>query len=127
MGEKVRVEGAGHYYSEGRGLLALWTGLLLPPIAWVVNFETNYALVPGLCGRGAGNAILWLVCGVSMVASLGAGLLAWSCYQDLRGDAMQVDADRARTMAIGGVIMSALFTLAIVGIAVPTFMLRPCE
>ena len=38
--------------SQGMGPLALWAGLLLPPIAWLLNLQISYILVPWACASG---------------------------------------------------------------------------
>jgi hypothetical protein len=34
------------YFSQGKGLLTLWAGILLPPLAWFLHQQLSYVLVP---------------------------------------------------------------------------------
>jgi hypothetical protein len=109
--------------------LALWTGLLAGPIIWLCSFEANYALAPWACIFQAKLA-LYLISLVALVLCAGSGMLAWRQWTELGrewpgggGGAVP----RARIMAIGGVLMCAMFFLVVLAQAIPEVTLGSCQ
>jgi hypothetical protein len=115
--------------TEGGHLLALWTGLLLAPLAWLLNISAGYALVPRACATGnhLPGHLVHLVC---LLLALGGALVAWRLWQAI-GSRWPEDeggpAARSRFMAATGVLTSLLFALVIVAQWVPSFMISPCQ
>jgi hypothetical protein len=108
---------------------ALWTGILIGPIAWLISFEINFALAPWACVAQQKMA-LYVVSLVALVMSAFGGLLAWREWKQLDsalpgegGGAIP----RSRIMALGGMLLSAMFCLVIIAQAVPELMLGACE
>jgi hypothetical protein len=108
---------------------ALWTGILAGPVAWLVSFEINFALAPWACVNQQ-KILLYIVSLIAFIISAASGILAWSEWKQLGsewpgegGGAVP----RGRIMAIGGMLMSALFCLVILAQAVPALMLGVCE
>src|SRR4051812_30869108 len=99
--------------AQGRPDVALWTGLLGGPVAWLVHFQAVYALAMPACAAGDGLA-LQLVTALCVAASGGAAWLAWRNWRVVRGWPSSSDAGaeaRVRLMAVVGVMAGALFTL----------------
>ncbi len=73
--------------------LALWTGILVGPIVWLISFQANFALVPWACILQAKLA-LYLVSLVALVLSGAAGLLAWRQWSELGKKRIRVEETR---------------------------------
>ena len=109
--------------------LALWTGILLGPIVWLMSFEANFALVPWACIWQA-KLTLYLVSLLALILSGAAGLLAWRQWTELGREADPRGGDtlsRSRIMAFGGVILSTLSCLIIIAQAIPELILEACQ
>lgn len=108
---------------------ALWTGILAGPIVWLISFETNFALVPWAC-IFQGKLALYLVSLVALVIAAGSGLLAWKQWSELGKEPEFEGAGalpRGRIMAFGGIMLSALSVLLIVGQAIGEIVLGACQ
>jgi hypothetical protein len=114
---------------DARHLLALWTGLLLAPLAWLLNLSAAYALVPRACVTG--NHLLGhLVHLVCLLLALGGALVAWRLWQAIGARWPQDEggsAARSRFMAATGVLTSLLFALVVVAQWIAGFMISPCQ
>ena len=114
---------------DARELRALWTGLLLAPIAFLLNLEAAYALVPAACSARTQLLVhgVHLVC--LLLAILG-GVTAWGRW-NAGGRTWPGDAgdpmSRSRFMAGLGLLVSAMFALVIVAQWIPSFVLSPCQ
>ncbi|MBV8809837.1 MAG: hypothetical protein JO033_14275 [Acidobacteriaceae bacterium] len=108
---------------------ALWTGVLAGPIIWLFSFEANYALAPWACIFQAKLA-LYIVSIVALALAAASGLLAWRQWKQL-GQEWPGDGGgalpRSRIMAIGGVLLSAMFFLVILAQAIPEVILGACQ
>jgi hypothetical protein len=107
--------------------LALWTGVLLAPTAWVAHLLGSYAVAT--VGCEAPSFALHAITLASLGAAILGGVIAWRTSQHLQ-EGPDVDPDRLgrrRFMGWGGVALSALFIFVIAVEAVPSFLLRPCE
>jgi len=110
------------------GLLSLSLGVLLGPIAALVNQELIYVTNMWACGTGSQRAmhIVPLVC---LVVAVGAGLLARADWARLgRGaedEAATIDS-RSRFLAPGGMAVSALSALLILAQWLAIFVFGPC-
>jgi hypothetical protein len=108
---------------------ALWTGVLLPPIAFLINLEVAYALVPKACASKS-TLVLHLVHAVCLGLVLLGGLTAWRCWR-ATGAVWPGEGGgplaRSRFMAGIGVLMSVFVALVIVADWIPSFMLNPCQ
>lgn len=109
-------------------LIALWSGVLLAPVAFLVHLETNYALLTFVCS-GGNLAPLWAA-SIATILLAGAGcLLAFRSWRKTGGEWTAEGHDpvsRNRFLAIWGFFMSLLFLGAIVAQAIPIFILDPC-
>jgi hypothetical protein len=113
---------------DGPRIAALWTGLLLAPVAFLANLEVGYALVPAACRLGTVLPIhaVQLACLLLALAGLGvANRNRLSSGSAARGQERWLA--RMRFMGALGVAVSLLFALTIVSQAIPTFVLSPCQ
>jgi hypothetical protein len=114
---------------DARALRALWTGILLPPLAFLLDLEVAYALVPTACSTRNQLPVhlSHLAC---LLLALFGGFTALRCWSALGstwpGEAGDPTA-RSRFMAGVGILMSALFVLIIVAMWIPSFILDPCQ
>jgi len=109
--------------------LPLWTGILAGPVAWALDLTMSYALVKWTCSSQR-EAPLLLMTAASLALVAGGALVSWVALQRTAADAPTDGGDprqRARFMAILGLASSALFTLAIVAIAIPRWVLNACQ
>src|SRR5438477_4536828 len=109
--------------------VALWTGILLGPTLWFISFGANFALAWWACIWNWKPA-LYVISFVALAITAGGGVLAWSLWQrvgrEYPGEAGGA-LPRARVLAIGGVLMSALFFLVILSQGVPEVILGACQ
>jgi hypothetical protein len=106
----------------------LWAGVLLPPVAWAAHLTAAYPMSAALCSP----SWLWVFYAASLVAlsvSVGGGLVAWRVRREAEGEPETAPSSRARGrfMALGGVLLSGMFSLAILAQAIPLFVLEPCR
>ena len=115
--------------SEKGRLVALWTGLLLAPTAFLVNLELGYLAVPSSCARGTALP-LNLVHGACLLMAVVGAAVAWRSWNaagmEWPGDAGGSLA-RTRFLAGLGLTGSALFVLTIAAQWIPTLTLHPCQ
>jgi hypothetical protein len=110
--------------SQRRGLLA---GVFVGPLAWFVQFEANYALVPWVCSGGH-RIVLLLVTAVAIAASSLAGLAAWRSWpgaERLTGEPRGIEG--ARLLSLMGVLLSVSFVIVLIASAIPPLVLRSCD
>jgi hypothetical protein len=114
---------------DARQLRALWVGLLLAPVAFLINLEAAYAVVPTACS--ARNELpVHLIHLACLLLTLYGLLTAWRSWKATgatwpgeAGDPLA----RSRFMAGTGLLVSAMFVLVIVAQWIPSFVLDPCQ
>jgi hypothetical protein len=114
---------------DAREIRALWTGLLLPPVAFLANVEFAYAVVPAACSAGT-VVLVHLVHLLCLLLALVGGLVAWRSWRSAGAEWPGEQGGplaRSRFMAGSGVLGSALFALVIVAQWIPSFVLSPCQ
>ena len=113
---------------DAREIGHLWAGLLLPPVAFLLNLELAYALVPVACTSGV--LPVHLVHLGSFLLALAGGVFAFRCWR-AKGSTWPGEEGgrlaRTRFMAGLGLLESALFALVIVAQWIPSFLLNPCQ
>jgi hypothetical protein len=114
---------------DARQIRALWAGLLLAPIAFLLNLETAYALVPTACSshRELPLHMVHLAC---LLLALYGLSTAWRCWKALGATWPREEGDplaRSRFLAGTGLLVSGMFVLVIVAQWIPSFVLDPCQ
>jgi hypothetical protein len=95
----------------------LWLGVILPPLAWAADLTISYAFVKWSCGHQ--NAALLrsiTLATVSVIAA--AGAIGWSADRAN---------ERARTMAVMGLLMTGLFIVLTIAIGIPRWVFNVCQ
>jgi hypothetical protein len=107
----------------------LWSGILVPPIAWATNFFVSYALTPWACGSQHPAVLRLLTVATLAVIAFGA-TLSWRELQQIPADA-PTDAGgpmpRARFMAMLGIAASALFGIVVIASGLPPWLANVCK
>jgi hypothetical protein len=114
---------------DARQIRGLWVGLLLAPIAFLINLEVAYALVPTACSSG-NELPVHLVHLLCLLLTLYGFLSAWRGWKATGGvwsDEAGGPLARSRFMAGVGLLVSAMFVLVIVAQWIPSFVLDPCQ
>jgi hypothetical protein len=115
--------------SQGSDLLALWTGILLPPLAWFLNQQLSYMLVLWTCSTGR-QFVLHLVTVAMLLLAGAGGFIAWRNWQRTRhhwpDEAGADTLPRSRFMAVAGLLSSGMFVLIILAQGIPSFLLNAC-
>ena len=115
-------------YGRWRGMLSLSLGVLLGPVAVLVNEMLIYVTNMWACGQGTQLAMhaVPLIC---LLVTIGAGLLAWRDWRHVgRGieDSSATIDSRSRFMALGGMGISALSALLILAQWLAIFVFGAC-
>jgi hypothetical protein len=103
---------------------ALWWGILCGPVAFAIDLQFRYALVPYACAHGTEWMLLAIAVPLFLVCVVGA-LFSWRGW--LAGSDEASIPSRVRFMALGGALLSAAFALTIAANAIPSFFISPCE
>lgn len=114
---------------DARQIRALWVGLLLAPIAFLVNLEAAYALVPTACSSHQ-EIPVHLVHLACLLLALYGLVTAWRGWKVLGATWPSEEGDslaRSRFLAGTGLLVSAMFVLVILAQWIPSFMLDPCQ
>jgi len=114
--------------TNAAGLLALWVGVLGPPLAYLCNHLFTYMMVSWSCATQT-RWTLHLVPLLTLIIALAAGALAWRNWKragrEWPGSGAGV-IPRSRFLAMLGMMLSAFFALLILAQWVPIFILAPC-
>ena len=116
-------------YASTRGLVHLWTGILLGPFAWAMHLTVVYALADVACDN-PGNILFLSFSLVFSVVALAGGWFAWRNYKETgrewpTGDSGTILA-RSRFLAVGGLLLTGLTLLLILAQTIPMLLLKPC-
>lgn len=114
------------YFETTAGKATLWLGVLLPPGAWLTQFQINYALARWLCDVPWLAVFYHLASGVMLAVALLGGWLAWRDRRMLQGDHASDTLERSRFLSILGLAMTPLFVLLILGQWSARFFIDPC-
>ncbi|HET9465442.1 MAG TPA: hypothetical protein VFO71_07930 [Gemmatimonadales bacterium] len=114
---------------DGTGIPAQWAGNLLPPIAFLLELEIAYLLVPWACKAGMVLPV-HLAHAAALLLALTGAVIAWRQWRRWSriptSDGPAPEA-RSRFMAELAMLVSAGFTLVILALWLPTFWLHPCQ
>jgi hypothetical protein len=111
------------------GLLALWSGVLIAPMAFLSNLQVNYTLTQKLC-PGGHTSLLHLMTIIFLLIAAGGGLIAWRNWGRAGLVAPDESADdlvRNRFLGSVGLMLSALSFLIILAQWIPQFIFNPCQ
>src|SRR3954467_1453266 len=115
--------------SHARLCCELWAGVLGAPFIWLIQLQTNYALVPWVCAHGKRQVIAFSSLFFACLATV-AGIFALRGYRSQekqRVSSIQSGQfEIINFMARVGLLVSALFILLIILQAVPLFIIDPC-
>jgi hypothetical protein len=115
-------------HDRPRGKLLLWTGFLAPALAFLLNLEVSYGLVPPAC-RADSEWTIHLANLLCLLISAGAGWIAWGEWRRTGrrwpDDGVGTE-PRSRFLAALGVLSGGFFALVIVAQWLGTVILNPC-
>jgi hypothetical protein len=121
-------EASRKHFRDKVGIRTLLFGVLAGPMAWVAQFQINYAASAHLC-ESAWTPLLHVVsAGAFAMATLGffAARRSWvRAGRPKKTDGPSV-IGRTRLMTLGGMIGSAFFMGVILVQAMPNFLFDPC-
>ena len=104
--------------------------MLVGPVVWLVQFQTNYTLVPLTCNHG-GKWALHAVSVAALLLTAGAGLLAWGNWQGSGGgwpsEGRGGVVPRSRFMSVLGLLVSGMFFLVILAQWIASWVFGPCQ
>lgn len=106
----------------------LWYGILGAPVVWLVRISAASALVPFACATGR----IWAIHATTVLAlalSVAGGVIAWRGWRrwEHERDNGERPGTRSHLLALMGVLLSAMFTLAIVMEGLAPFYMDPCQ
>lgn len=105
----------------------LWAGVLVGPMAALLQLQVNYALVLWSCSHRS-TWPLHLVSVIALLATIVAGLLPYRIRQRLRADEDGLGpAARTKLMAVVGMLISILSSLVIIAQWMAVFIYDPCQ
>ena len=118
-------------FAKTGGPFALWAALLAGPVVWLLQFQTNYTLVPLLCRSGATNVALHAVFVVALLLVALAALVAWRNFRAVgetdEGPGDAGVAPRTRFMSALGLLVTAMFFLVIFAQWIASWVFGPCQ
>jgi hypothetical protein len=104
----------------------VWYALLAPPVAWALQEWLGWYFGQRTCSALAPPSVRWILLGVS-VAALAATLAGlargWGLWREARDPDHR---DRVDFLAFGGLLVSGVFTIAIVWAGLSTAFLSDC-
>lgn len=116
-------------FKEGAGPGRLWAGVLIGPMATLVQLQTNYALVLWACGAGRTWA-LHAVALASLLLCVFAGLLSLSSWRKTGAGWEDEGAGvlpRSRFMSVVGMFVSLMSALVTIAQWIAVFVYSPCQ
>jgi hypothetical protein len=132
MSEEVKENGARTIaettFEEETNLLTLWGGVLIAPAAYFLQLFVAYGLVDWVC-RSGNSFVITLTTILALALCLLGGFFAWTNWKAAGMEFTKDEGDpanRTRFMSIGGLILSALFFVAILAQEVPNWIVGAC-
>ena len=108
---------------------SLWFGVLAPPFGWVFEHQMCMILTPWVCRTG-NHWALFPVALVGIALTAAGGLVAWQHFRRTPPEEMEhgpAPEYRRRFMAGAGLLLSLLFFLGALAVAVPVVYSPPCR
>ena len=114
-------------WSTAPRIYRLWAGVLLAPLAWTAHLGAAYAMSAAVCSPPASWPFL-LLSAAALGVALAGGAIAWGVRDRTADEPEDAPTARARGrfMTLAGILLSAMFSLAILAQAIPIFVLEPC-
>jgi hypothetical protein len=116
--------------NERAGILLLWAGVLMAPIAWLIQFEARYALVQSVCARQSRLA-LHLLSGLFFVIMMAGGIFCWRFWSREGKTAPQEEGsiphERNVFLSLLGMLSSSLFAVVLIAQTIAQVMVDPCQ
>jgi hypothetical protein len=108
--------------------LLLWMGVLLGPLAWVLDEGLSYALEQHSCSTGH-FYVLHAITVACLILAVAGALIARSQLAKVGpgSDDGGGPHNRSWWMSIVGIGLGVGFSLVIIAIAIPKIMLSPCD
>jgi hypothetical protein len=107
---------------------ALWTSMLLGPIAWFLNFQIIYGFAAVACKTG--KLRMFFSCGITLAIVLGGVVLSvWLFMMSRKREPDELTdqlQNRAHFMAVVGLLLNLMFMLTIIAQIIASIMLDPC-
>lgn len=103
--------------------LALWVGILGPPLLWLTQFEIVYAFVLPVCGQH--KTVLAAVSIAFGATIVGCGLIGWSGRMLVASSPRRISFVR-QFMAVLSLMSMSLFLLVVIAQVLATAMNSPC-
>lgn len=122
--QQARLRAAGE-----PSILALWSGVLLAPLAVLGNIQAGYALAPRVC-EGWPPIMSHISVALMLVLAVTGGLIAqrnWVATGRDWPEDLANPIQRSRFLGVIGMLLSALSVLVILGQWLGPLMLRPCQ
>jgi hypothetical protein len=116
------------WFSCGQGVTLLWLGLLAGPTAWALDLLVSYAAVKWTCSSQHTAALHLITVGALLITAGGAAA-SWTAFQRTPEPSHEDGprpVDRGKFMAMLGLLVSAMFALAMIANAVPRMLLDAC-
>lgn len=124
------IADADRRYTSRRGLIELWTGVLLAPLAWSLHLSISYYAAAVFCGSG-GRVFLFASSAVFLGVACAGCWYARTNYRNTGREWPTGDHDgvliRSRFLAVSGLLLAGLSALLIVAQTIPMFFLEPCR
>jgi hypothetical protein len=99
---------------------ALWTAILVPPLAWASDETISYALVKWACNHHTTTSIQVLTF-ATLAVIVAAGAIGWTAQ---RGRGAATETERAQFMALLGAATTLFFVVVTIAMAVPKWALH---
>ena len=105
----------------------LWAGVLVGPMAALIQLQVNYALVLWACSHHS-TSPLHIVSALALFLTIVAGLLSFQIWQgvSVREDGPGPPA-RTKLMSFLGILISIMMSLVIIAQWLAVFIHDPCE
>jgi hypothetical protein len=116
------------HFSKPQPRFWLWYGILIGPISWALDQQISYSLVAHSCSTGH-FYLMHVFTAVFLLLALSGALVAVANLGRTREATIEGGrvADRSRFMAVVGVGASLGWAILIIAMAVPRFILSPCD
>jgi hypothetical protein len=110
-----------------RAIALQWFGILGGPLAWLLQFIVNYALVRRACIAHSTTA-LHVVSALFLLVVIAAGIVSLLGFLKARQQFTSEDEAAARPhfLALLGLLTSSLYTLGIIMQVIASFVWSPC-